>query len=79
MREAVELGEREKTFCASRTRSQVSGRGEGLGLGAAVVCVSICQPCRPVECGVRCSILDIIASEGSEAISMAVASRALHS
>ena len=29
--------------------SQVSGRGEGLGLGAAVVCVSICQPCRPVS------------------------------
>ena len=36
-------------------RSQVSERGEGLGLGLgeAVICVSICQPCRPVECGVR--------------------------
>ena len=28
-------------------RSQVSGRGEGLGLGAAVICVSICQPSDP--------------------------------
>ena len=38
-------------------RSQVSGRGEGLGLGAAVVCVLICLPCRPVECGVWCAVL----------------------
>ena len=28
-------------------RSQVSGRGEGLGLGEAVICVSICQPSDP--------------------------------
>ena len=33
----------------------MSGRGEGLGLGAAVVYVSICQPCRQDPSSVACT------------------------